>query len=219
MIHQSGIYEILNTLNGKRYIGSAACFRRRFNLHTCQLRRNEHHNTHLQAAWNKYGEEAFKFNILLVCARDRGTLHLYEQQAFDVLQPEYNIAPIAGSLLGFKRSAETKARMSAAQKGRTVSESTKKLLADAARGTSHAKGKHLGPLSPEHCQALSAATKGKSKSAAHKAAISKGRKGMKFSAAHRKALSIAHLGKTPAWATGLPLIGEGKIGDTLKGSS
>jgi hypothetical protein len=27
------------------------------------------------------------------------------------------------------------------------------------------------------------------------------------------------MSKTPAWATGLPLIGEGKIGDTLKGSS
>ena len=25
--------------------------------------------------------------------------------------------------------------------------------------------------------------------------------------------------KTPAWATGLPLIGEGKIGDTLKEAS
>jgi DNA polymerase len=33
------------------------------------------------------------------------------------------------------------------------------------------------------------------------------------------AFMVQALGKTPAWAAGLPLIGEGKIGDTLKGSS
>ena len=33
------------------------------------------------------------------------------------------------------------------------------------------------------------------------------------------AFMVQEMSKTPAWATGLPLIGEGKIGDTLKGSS
>jgi len=33
------------------------------------------------------------------------------------------------------------------------------------------------------------------------------------------AFMVQEMSKTPAWATGLPLIGEGKIGDTLKGAS
>ena len=58
MKNQSGIYEILNTANGKRYIGSAVHFARRWYLHCWKLNRGEHHSAKLQNAWNKHGAGA-----------------------------------------------------------------------------------------------------------------------------------------------------------------
>lgn len=58
------IYQITNLTNGKIYIGSSTCpsFRKRnhFNL----LKKGLHQNKHLQAAYNKYGLENFKWDIL-----------------------------------------------------------------------------------------------------------------------------------------------------------
>lgn len=67
MENQSGIYEIVNTVNGKRYIGSAKKFKIRWSKHVSALRLCKHHSRHLQAAWNKYGEAAFKFLPILTC--------------------------------------------------------------------------------------------------------------------------------------------------------
>ena len=60
---QSGIYFITNTINGKTYVGSSNHISRRWNMHKHDLRKNKHDNTHLQRAWNKYGENVFKFEI------------------------------------------------------------------------------------------------------------------------------------------------------------
>ena len=61
----SGVYEILNTVNGKRYIGSSfSNIRRRAYEHFFYLRRGSHHSSILQRAYDKYGESSFKFNIL-----------------------------------------------------------------------------------------------------------------------------------------------------------
>lgn len=59
-----GIYQILNLINNKSYIGSSVQIRKRKNQHYNSLRCNKHHNQHLQAAWNKYGESNFVFRIL-----------------------------------------------------------------------------------------------------------------------------------------------------------
>lgn len=58
------IYQITNMLNGKFYIGSAVSFPRRVWTHKNRLRMGVHHNKHLQAAWNKYGEAAFVFEVI-----------------------------------------------------------------------------------------------------------------------------------------------------------
>ena len=59
----SGIYFIRNVKNGKLYVGSAKSFYLRWNNHRSRLRKNKHHNKHLQHAWNKYGESSFEFEV------------------------------------------------------------------------------------------------------------------------------------------------------------
>ena len=95
MASQSGIYEILNTANGKRYIGQAVNFAKRWKKHLTELRGGRHHSRHLQSAWNKHGETTFRFLPILTCAKSM--LSFYEQQLLDKAKPEYNIQPIAGS--------------------------------------------------------------------------------------------------------------------------
>jgi len=60
----SGIYIILNTKNGKVYIGQAVDFGERWYVHRSALKNNRHKNRHLQAAWNKYGEDCFVFEVV-----------------------------------------------------------------------------------------------------------------------------------------------------------
>jgi len=55
----SGIYRIVNRINGKFYIGSAANLKGRKKNHFEKLNANVHPSKHLQASWNKYGRDAF----------------------------------------------------------------------------------------------------------------------------------------------------------------
>jgi group I intron endonuclease len=61
---QPVIYKITNVVNAKFYVGSTTNTRERFRTHRSRLRRGVHHCAHLQAAWNKYGEDCFKFAIV-----------------------------------------------------------------------------------------------------------------------------------------------------------
>lgn len=64
-LQKKGVYKILNLCNGKMYIGSTVdSFKIRFKTHINKLRNNRHPNYHLQAAFNKYGEENLEFSIL-----------------------------------------------------------------------------------------------------------------------------------------------------------
>jgi hypothetical protein len=60
----SGIYQIRCLPTGKIYIGSASNLRTRWGQHRRKLRRGTHHNTYLQAAWDKHGETNFAFTIV-----------------------------------------------------------------------------------------------------------------------------------------------------------
>ncbi len=63
-----GIYQLVHIKSGKRYIGQSVRVEGRKAEHFWTLRHNKHANTYLQAAWNKYGEEAFEFSVLEECA-------------------------------------------------------------------------------------------------------------------------------------------------------
>lgn len=58
------IYKIINQVNDKFYVGSTINTRERFRTHRIKLRSNKHHCRHLQAAWNKYGEGKFVFQVI-----------------------------------------------------------------------------------------------------------------------------------------------------------
>jgi len=113
----SGIYIIRNLKNGKFYIGQAVNFRSRWQEHRRKLRLNEHHNSHLQAAWNKYGENFFKFMVLEYCSVDK--LDEREQVQLDshALKDNcYNIsldatAPMRGRKISDEQRAERSIRM------------------------------------------------------------------------------------------------------------
>lgn len=60
----SGIYKIINKVNGKYYVGSSVDIPSRRNQHLRMLDKNRHTNVHLQNAWNKYGKELFHFVVV-----------------------------------------------------------------------------------------------------------------------------------------------------------
>lgn len=59
-----GIYKIINVVNNKFYVGSAVDLKRRKTRHFSELRTGKHNNKYLQAAWAKYGEQAFVFVVV-----------------------------------------------------------------------------------------------------------------------------------------------------------
>lgn len=113
---------IRNRINGKVYVGSAARgFSGRWGMHRHDLRHNKHHSSHLQISWNKYKEQNFEFVVLARCspewclAIEQIYLNKFRSYHRDF---GYNLAPIAGSCLGTKRTPEQTARNRARQKGR-----------------------------------------------------------------------------------------------------
>lgn len=134
----SGIYQIRNIVNGKIYIGSAVNLYKRKIDHFTTLVKNKHHNDYLQKSYNKYGKDAFTFEVLFTCLKE--DLIRLEQYHINNYNPEYNICRVAGSVLGVKRSEQTKIKMSKSQIGKKHSEETKKKQSIAKKGTiSHLK--------------------------------------------------------------------------------
>lgn len=60
----SGIYKIVNTKNGKFYIGSAKNIHKRWMRHLNDLKNNKHCNILLQRSFIKYGESYFKIEVI-----------------------------------------------------------------------------------------------------------------------------------------------------------
>ena len=130
---KSGIYEILNIVTNDYYIGQAVNLRERKNKHFSLLRKNEHSNSHLQNAFNKYKEESFEFVILLYC--ESFELTRYEQELVNRLHPAYNILTICvDSPQGTKHTEETKRRLSEMQKGTHRSEESNKRRSESLKG-------------------------------------------------------------------------------------
>lgn len=163
-----GIYQWLNGLTGKMYIGSSVDVLKRAYNHQWALRKSAHPNEKFQRAWSKYGEAAFELSVLERC--DKGQLIEREQFWLDTLKAVdsgYNIVPIAGSTAGRKFSAATKALIGLKSRernqgsrhpmfGRKHSEESRQKISVSNTG------KHCGPHKPmtaEHRARISEAAR------------------------------------------------------------
>lgn len=112
--NKGGIYSFVNTLNNKKYIGSAKDFYIRLVEHI----NNKKSNAALQKAFNKYGLDKFNFCIYeyftykskIISHKSLTDLETSYIKKFD-LDTLYNYTDTAISLSGYKHSNEAKYKM------------------------------------------------------------------------------------------------------------
>ena len=135
-----GIYKIINVVNNKFYVGSAVDFTARKRRHWWALRSQRHANKHLQAAWNKYGEAAFRFVIVEELADGADVLaaenvwlkeHVGKDYCYnlgtDAIAFQLGMSGEKNAMWGkrFNHTPEAKQRIAAASKTRVQSEEEK----------------------------------------------------------------------------------------------
>ncbi len=198
-----GVYRIVNAESGKTYIGSSCNVDKRLAQHKRRLAAGKHCNPHLQSAFNKYGAGAFTYEALVSC--ERAKLAEREQSFIDAYfdhdMPLYNQQPSHASGVGFTVSAETRAKMSAALRGRTLSPETRAKMSAAMMGNTYNVGRTLSPehraklrgrtMSPETRAKLLAANLGRTMSPEHRAKLSAANRGRTLSPEHRAKMSAA----------------------------
>ncbi len=196
----SGIYSIRNKTNGKLYVGSTVDFASRWANHRCQLRKGNHDNSYLQRAWVKYGEDVFEFTVLLECPEGDLTVaeaRFIQETRAGIREHGYNL----DTFIQDRRvvSPETRAKISAACKGKKFSDETRAKISAAKMGKKH---------SPEARAAMSFAQTGRKHSEETlqkfrnriqtdetRAKIAAAHTGLPKSPEHRENLRLAHLGK------------------------
>lgn len=152
-IMNCGIYKITNVVDGKNYVGSSIELSRRKNTHFNLLRNNKHPNRYLQNAYNKYGEDNFKFTPIefveekeleLCEAKHIKELNsMYYSNGYNLKDVDENGRPmhskesrelISKSLKGRKHTKEFSERMSKLHKGVPKSEEHKKKISESKKG-------------------------------------------------------------------------------------
>lgn len=86
----SGVYLIINKLNGNFYVGSSIDINKRISTHKRYLIKKIHHSTILQNAYNKYGINNLEFEVFIECNYEDNLI--LEQFCLDFLNPIYNIS-------------------------------------------------------------------------------------------------------------------------------
>lgn len=90
------IYKIENIITGKKYVGLTNNPQRRKTRHFGDLYNKIHDNPHLQRAYNKYGAEAFKFEIVQEYDCSEEEIKQYEKEwiaKLDAYPGGYNCNP------------------------------------------------------------------------------------------------------------------------------
>lgn len=95
-INSPGVYQIINIVNNKSYIGSSINMRLRKNQHSNQLVKDKHPNKKLQNSFNKYKAINFRFKILEIC--EKSEIRFREQYYLDTSLRELNISSKAEAL-------------------------------------------------------------------------------------------------------------------------
>jgi len=191
---KSGIYIILNTVNGKCYVGSSVNVFHRLKAHRDALSRGAHNSTHLQGAWNKYGSTSFSFELLKECQPE--DLLEHEQFYVDVLACMdqgfgYNLRgphrlgdvteetreKMKIARTGTRLSPETRAKLSSAQRRRYLDPAEREKTGSYSRGK---PGNRLGiPHTQETCTRIGNTLRGRKFSTQHRRRIGVSLKGVK----------------------------------------
>lgn len=153
----SGIYVITNNVNDKKYVGQSYDLERRFRAHRNELRRGDHGNSHLQAAWNKYGEHSFSFEVIEYCPiDDLDTREMYWIRCLDAFSSNgYNMTIGGNGARGYHMSDEAKLRLSESMKqnptrywqGKHLSDEHKEKLRERAKNRSEEYLRKIGEAS------------------------------------------------------------------------
>lgn len=110
-----GVYKIRNLVNDKVYIGSSIDVSKRWNDHKRLLNKNKHHSTYLQNSWNKYGEEYFDFEPLVLCNRkERFEKEQYWINYYQSKDPKYGYNVV--DVVNTERKDDFKVRQAVAKK-------------------------------------------------------------------------------------------------------
>lgn len=169
-----GIYAIENVVTGQHYIGSASIIQKRWTAHRSALKHGRHHCHRLQRAWDKYGQSAFDFKVFEPVIGVKAVLHTREQEWLDTNSGRlYNesttarggcdaiaAAKVSAANTGRKRTPEQCACMSAAKRHQSAETRAKISAAKKGKQVCWAKGLTLGPRTAEQRQRISEGHKG-----------------------------------------------------------
>lgn len=132
--NKSGIYCLINNINGNSYIGSSINLssRMRNYLNTTFLKSKQNINMPIIKALLKYKQD--NFSLLILEYVELESLTIRETYYITYVMPYYNVLKQGYSSLGYKHTEETKKLLSELAKNRTHSDETKGLIARALVG-------------------------------------------------------------------------------------
>jgi group I intron endonuclease len=132
--NKSGVYCLVNLINGHTYIGSSINIagRMRSYLNNSFLKSKNNSNMPIVSALLKYGQN--NFALLIVEYVDIKELTMRETYFITELLPYYNVLKEGYSSVGFKHTEATKELLSELAKNRVHSDKTKALISKALIG-------------------------------------------------------------------------------------
>jgi hypothetical protein len=152
---KTGIYKIINKIDDRYYVGRSLNIFGRIRLHFKLLSEGKHFNYKLQRAYNQFGRENFRWEIVENClveeVSEREQTFLDECKSFP--ESNYNISYTSESI--DVSNEEIRKRISVANKGRKFTEEHKLKISLALKGIKR------NPISNETRLKMSKAHKGK----------------------------------------------------------
>lgn len=140
-IKKSGIYCLINNINGHFYIGCSTNIKIRMScyLSNSYLNYKKNNNQPIIKALLKHGQDKFSLIIieyLLSSVGNKGEEVLFDRESFWILKlnPYYNVLKFGGSSTGYKHSSLTKLLISRLAKGRKLTIDTKLKISESLKG-------------------------------------------------------------------------------------
>jgi group I intron endonuclease len=185
----TGIYQIVNEVDNKRYVGSSSNITYRFYRHRYQFRSHTHANGHLQAAWNKHGQESFRFTVIEECPEEvllnRESAWIEYYRSWD-REFGYNLTRNPTKVV---HGEETRKKIANSLRGRTASDEAKKHTSEGLIAF------YKSPKGLATKQRIAETSRGRTKSAEVRKKIREAQLGKYISAETRKRISTAAAGR------------------------